>query len=101
VIRRAEAWAQMGMAAQRSTTMLQCAPFQSLADALKDERMAPMSLQHLLWRLSEGKTRAFEISLRASCPWPSCDASDLALTMRLRPLCGRSLRIMAAGPVLH
>jgi hypothetical protein len=65
-----------------------------------------MPLQHVLWRLSEGRSGVLWVCITSCCEWASCGLQVVELTMRLVPqdpkpvviscpLCKRSMKILA------
>ena len=67
-------------------------------------------LRHLLWRMSEGQSEAFQLTLRAACTWPSCQLGQVSWSMQVDPkepkvaeaqcpLCSRPLQLLSARPM--
>jgi hypothetical protein len=67
-----------------------------------------MPLNHLLWRLVEGKTAALSVVVSCRCRWPSCPIQTLDFIIRLLeprapkpeeascPICRREMTVLSA-----
>jgi hypothetical protein len=71
----------------------------------------PMPLNHLLWRLAEGKSAPIQVGISCRCAWRYCPIQTLNFILRLDepggpkpeearcPLCRRPMAVLSAKPL--